>query len=146
MGEGRRVIDARNVGIYFLLLRLARARTIVVGRRVARFRAGWYVYVGSAQRGLRQRIARHLRRRKPKRWHIDYLRGSARVVAVRVLRGAGRRQEAVCARQWLASAAFVPMHKFGASDSPAASHLLGFTRRAAVERHPLWRRADGMTA
>jgi Uri superfamily endonuclease len=37
------------------------------------FPAGQYLYTGSARRNLEARIARHLRRDKPLRWHIDYL-------------------------------------------------------------------------
>ena len=61
-------------GFYQLVVRLGRRRTIVVGR-LGRFEfpAGYYVYTGSAKRGLESRIARHLRRRKRMRWHIDYL-------------------------------------------------------------------------
>lgn len=47
---------------------------------------GWYVYSGSARRAAAARISRHLRKRKPKRWHIDYLltRREARVIAIRL--------------------------------------------------------------
>lgn len=37
------------------------------------FPAGRYVYTGSARRNIEARIARHLRREKRLRWHIDYL-------------------------------------------------------------------------
>jgi Uri superfamily endonuclease len=37
------------------------------------FPVGGYAYSGSAKRGLDARIARHLRRQRPLRWHIDYL-------------------------------------------------------------------------
>jgi Uri superfamily endonuclease len=47
---------------------------------------GWYVYSGSARRTSGSRLARHLRKRKPRRWHIDYLlsRKNARVVGIRL--------------------------------------------------------------
>lgn len=37
---------------------------------------GWYLYVGSAfgPGGLRSRVLRHWRRRKPRHWHVGYLR------------------------------------------------------------------------
>ena len=39
-----------------------------------RFKNGFYAYVGSAQRGLKNRINRHLTKiRKRNFWHIDYL-------------------------------------------------------------------------
>ncbi|NLF39203.1 GIY-YIG nuclease family protein [bacterium] len=133
-------------GVYFLLMRLERARVIRVGTREALFPAGYYVYTGSAQRNLEQRVARHARRRKPKRWHIDYLTAHARVIAVGIIPGAPREDEAAFADEWGALADFVPMRKFGASDSPSASHLAGFRRRAKIERSPLWRKAFVLAA
>ena len=37
------------------------------------FPAGDYIYTGSAKRNLEARIARHRKKEKPLRWHIDYL-------------------------------------------------------------------------
>lgn len=37
------------------------------------FLAGYYYYVGSAQKNLRQRIMRHLRKDKIAHWHIDHI-------------------------------------------------------------------------
>jgi Uri superfamily endonuclease len=41
------------------------------------FKGGYYAYTGSAlgegSVSLRQRVKRHLRRKKTKHWHIDYL-------------------------------------------------------------------------
>ena len=51
------------------------------------FSPGLYAYVGSAQRHRRARVARHLRLEKTKRWHIDYLRPAAEVVAVTYCNG-----------------------------------------------------------
>jgi Uri superfamily endonuclease len=49
------------------------------------FPAGRYVYTGSARRNLEARIARHLRKEKKLRWHIDWLLAApgVRVVSVR---------------------------------------------------------------
>lgn len=59
---------------YQLLIRIARPLDIAVGKlgRFA-FPEGTYVYTGSASRNLEARVARHLRREKTLRWHIDYL-------------------------------------------------------------------------
>ena len=40
------------------------------------FKKGYYLYVGSAKRGLEARIKRHLRKDKKIFWHIDYLKVS----------------------------------------------------------------------
>ena len=59
---------------YRLHIRLAERVTVQVGK-LGRFifPAGRYVYTGSARRGLEARIARHYKKDKPLRWHIDYL-------------------------------------------------------------------------
>jgi Uri superfamily endonuclease len=73
---------------YQLLIELRAARTIAVGC-LGRFRfpAGWYVYTGSARRGIDARVARHRKRDKPLHWHIDWLLAApgAQVRAVRTL-------------------------------------------------------------
>ncbi len=84
------------------------------------FKAGVYVYTGSARRNMEQRIARHLKKRKPKRWHIDYLttRREVRIVEVR------RFDEDECTvNQQTAGEIVVP--GFGASDCKrkCGSHL-----------------------
>ncbi len=50
------------------------------------FKAGVYVYTGSAKRNMEARIARHLKKRKTKRWHIDYLTTKRFVQIVEVRR------------------------------------------------------------
>lgn len=63
-----------NRGIYCIIGRLKEEMVLSVGALGPRnFREGYYIYVGSAMANLRQRVARHLRTRKRKHWHIDYL-------------------------------------------------------------------------
>jgi len=50
------------------------------------FKSGIYVYTGSAKRNMEARIARHLKKRKSKRWHIDYLTTKRAVKIVEVRR------------------------------------------------------------
>ena len=38
-----------------------------------RILSGFYVYVGSARKGIMNRLQRHVRKNKKVRWHIDYL-------------------------------------------------------------------------
>ena len=63
-------------GHYVLLLRVPAGRFTIGALGSLRLAAGLYGYVGSA-RGrsvtLGHRLARHMRRRKVRRWHIDYL-------------------------------------------------------------------------
>lgn len=61
-------------GSYQLLIRLFKGVSLRVGRLGEFFfPAGYYIYSGRAKRALSSRIIRHLRRKKRKRWHIDYL-------------------------------------------------------------------------
>lgn len=63
-------------GHYLLLLAVPASRIKVGAMGPLPFAAGLYAYVGSA-RGrsvtLGHRLARHMRREKVRRWHIDYL-------------------------------------------------------------------------
>jgi Uri superfamily endonuclease len=59
---------------YQLHIRLSQAVRLQIGRLGEfDFPAGVYVYTGSAKRNFEARIARHMRRDKTLRWHIDYL-------------------------------------------------------------------------
>jgi Uri superfamily endonuclease len=59
-------------GIYLLLININKNIDITIGRlNKIRFSKNKYIYVGSAQKNLEQRIKRHFR--KNKFWHIDYL-------------------------------------------------------------------------
>ncbi len=62
-------------GSYMMLLHLERRAEITVGSLGAVvFELGWYVYCGSAKKGLSKRVARHQRKiGKARHWHIDYL-------------------------------------------------------------------------
>jgi Uri superfamily endonuclease len=84
------------------------------------FPAGLYVYTGSARRNLDARIARHIRREKALRWHIDYLLTSQGVHVVEVVRS--RRTECALNR---ASRGRIVAVGFGASDCRAdcGAHL-----------------------
>ncbi len=114
---------------YQLWIALRRPLDIEVGRLgVFRFPAGVYVYTGSARRNLEARIARHCRKDKALRWHIDYLlaKEGAELVCV------GRSTRTECGlNRGTGGAAIVP--GFGASDCRKAcgSHLryLGPRRR-----------------
>jgi Uri superfamily endonuclease len=72
---------------YQLVLHVEKSLTLQVGRLgTVRLPAGRYVYTGSARRGLEARIARHLRKDKPRRWHIDWLTTAPGISIVRVVR------------------------------------------------------------
>jgi Uri superfamily endonuclease len=61
-------------GTYCLLIYLKQNSQINVGKLgEINFKAGYYIYVGSALNSLETRIKRHLRDDKKMFWHVDYL-------------------------------------------------------------------------
>lgn len=122
--------QAGNSGAYKVYLRLRRNVRLNIGRLgEQRLAAGDYVYVGSARRGLRQRVDRHLRLGKEKtghrHWHIDYLltHGASRVLRVETF---VNESECRLSRQTAAtSGVTVPIPGFGATDCRAGceAHL-----------------------
>lgn len=106
---------------YQLLIELPRPLRLRIGRLGSyAFPAGRYVYTGSARRNFEQRIARHLRREKTLRWHIDWLLAAPGVRVIDVT----RHNESECAVN-RATAGVIPVPGFGASDCRAGcgSHL-----------------------
>ncbi|MCC7104352.1 MAG: GIY-YIG nuclease family protein [Chloroflexi bacterium] len=117
----------RQPGCYVLVLRLTRPTRLTVGRLGRlQLQPGWYVYVGSALGGLGPRLARHARRGKPLRWHVDYLREIASLEAVWVRPGT-EPVECLTAQQISAlPTTTVPALRFGSSDCRCRTHLFAF--------------------
>jgi len=111
-------------GTYVLLLCLRCDRQIGVGSLgKLLFKAGYYLYVGSALGGLGARIGRHLRTRKRFHWHIDYLLRWATIYEIWYLLDA-ERAECLWA-QTLTRLPGLQEYKapFGASDCSCRTHL-----------------------
>lgn len=122
--------------MYLLVLFLEKDRRIRVGALGAfDFRAGYYTYAGRALRGLPARVARHFRKKKPLRWHIDYFRKHAEVVEVRAVESREAKAEARLAGALIRKARArmgadaIPAPGFGASDSPLPAHLVYWGKR-----------------
>ena len=118
---------------YQLHIHLSKAVHLQVGRLGEfAFPAGEYVYTGSAKRAFEARIARHLRREKTLRWHIDYLLAAPGVTVTAVLRSDA--DECALNR---ATPGDIPVPGFGASDcrQGCGSHLKCLGRDRAGE-HP----------
>lgn len=110
-----------------LVLQLTHRRIIKVGSlgRI-RFVRGYYAYVGSARRGMRSRVARHLAREKRKRWHIDWLTTQPGVVPIAVASTMLTSLECRIAAA-LSSRAHMRVDGFGCSDCECESHLFCFS-------------------
>jgi len=119
---------------YALVMRLESPTELAIGalgRR--RLRAGYYVYVGSAARGLWPRLARHLRALKPLHWHADYLTSVATPVEAWI-DPSPQDRECLWARVLLEMpGASLPVRGFGASDCRCPGHLAFFRARPSFE-------------
>ncbi len=110
-------------GVYTLVVSVNKDSDVPVGALgKIRFEKGLYVYIGSAQTGIEQRVRRHLRKGKKLFWHIDYLLHNSNAQVIEVLgRAAGKNEECKIAKEIGASGKIVP--KFGCSDCHCKSHL-----------------------
>lgn len=115
-------------GSYCIVFELQdNARTRVGAKGTHEFPGGVYVYVGSALSGLEQRVARHLKATKKRRWHIDYLIQKGEVVSTIMVPSESRRTECAIASALLRSpGAQIVMRRFGSSDCDCPTHLVYF--------------------
>lgn len=115
---------------YQLFIRVARAVHVRVGRLgEIDFPAGHYIYTGSARRNFEARVARHLRREKTLRWHIDYLLAAPGVT----IQDVRRAHDPECALNQ-ATAGEIVAQGFGASDCRhgCGSHLKRLDDKAVL--------------
>ncbi len=108
-------------GSYLLVMRFPAAVNVTVGSLGRQdFRAGYYVYVGSAMRGLKPRLRRHVNKKKTPHWHIDYITNSVSISTVVIFESEQRLECRIAdlLKQQLAS---IP--KFGCGDCICPSHL-----------------------
>jgi Uri superfamily endonuclease len=127
------VMTERGTGLYQLVIRLKKSQLIAVGRRGRfLFPAGYYVYTGSGRRGLESRIARHLRKQKKMRWHVDYLLQHGRVLEVKRY-GNDQEECELNRRVERLPGGRVVVQGFGSSDCRCRTHLFYFRRNPASD-------------
>ncbi len=119
--------EVEDRGSYILILRLHAGRTLNIGKlgRV-RFKAGYYLYAGSALKNLTQRLERHCRERKKLFWHIDYLRAHAEVHLALPIRASDPLECELA--QALKKISHWEVPGFGCSDCSCGSHLFGMNK------------------
>lgn len=114
---------AQDRGAYIIILRLEEDCKISIGKLGSlRFKRGYYVYIGSAKRGLSKRIEHHKRKRKKCFWHIDYLRKHTNFYADFPVRTSGDLECEIASR--LKNFADWTIPRFGCSDCQCETHLL----------------------
>ena len=116
-------------------LSLQEGQRLTVGKLGgASFPKGFYVYVGSAQKNLSQRIERHLRKEKSLHWHIDYLLPHAKILSIQIFKASKEWECRLSRRLAGLEGAGIIMKGFGASDCKCPSHLYYFPRKPPLGR------------
>ena len=121
-------------GIYFLLIKLEREQENEIGALGdLSFKGGYYIYIGSAQNGIEERVKRHLREEKSIYWHIDYFLEISRIDKVFYIRTNEKKTECKAANFFIERGEIID--NFGCSDCDCLSHLiyLGDEEKDAVE-------------
>jgi len=129
--------EEEESGGYLLIIRLRRGSRIRVGRLCEiEFRRGWYVYAGSALRGLRARVERHRRQAKRIHWHIDYLLAcpAAQLVQCLIFPSANRMECRLNRHVLGLDGAVVAARGFGSTDCTEGcpAHLVFFREKPDV--------------
>jgi sugar fermentation stimulation protein A len=117
----------KDGGVYLLILHLKKEQVIstgALGNSV--YRPGWYVYAGSAARGLSQRLARHVRKSKKIHWHIDYLSSQTDTITTIPIRTDNDLECGLAESVRIAGGIGIP--HFGSSDCRCPSHLFYYSR------------------
>ena len=130
-------------GIYTLILFLPKEIHLKIGKLgTQRFPRGYYTYTGSAlgigSSSLRQRLLRHLKKKKQKFWHIDFLLSHQNVHLTGLVAAEidGRVECQMNLYIKIKERAEIPVPHFGASDCrrDCGSHLLYFGREDITKR------------
>jgi len=123
-----------NGGIYVLLIHLKNNKSIKTGRLgLINYKAGYYIYVGSALNSINSRIARHLRKTKKKHWHIDYLTSGADEIKAYPIRTKKPLECDLAGEVSKISDSLIP--DFGSSDCNCRSHLFYFSGNPAFKEN-----------
>jgi Uri superfamily endonuclease len=133
--EPTQVPELPTNGTYTLILFLPKVIDLNIGKLgKKRLLKGYYTYTGSAlgkgATNLRYRIARHLRKKKRKFWHIDYLLANKNVSMKAVIAVETKENMECTINRYLKKivGVKVQVRGFGASDcrKNCRSHLLYF--------------------
>jgi len=116
---------------YMLFMNINKNLSLRIGKLgELRFDKGKYIYVGSARKGLNNRIQRHLAKNKKLFWHIDYLTIHPRVEVFKV--GVSNIEECKLAGFLKRRLDVIP--GFGCSDCNCEGHLFRYDREVSLPK------------
>ncbi len=123
-------------GSYILVLKLKKKSKIKIGKLgLIDFQKGYYCYVGSAlgkNINLENRLERHFRRNKKKKWHIDYLLSNPLVSIDGAIVIQSKKKIECFISQYIEKNADKTIKNFGSSDCKCKGHLHFFKRKASL--------------
>jgi len=128
-----------NSGVYVLEIFAEKNFSVRIKKFAGRiFSAGYYYYIGSAQKNLKQRLTRHLSKNKIIHWHIDHITTIKSNITKSIFISFGSSKDLECE---LANC-FEQIHNidrsilgFGNSDSNCSSTHLFFSKKKIVYSH-----------
>lgn len=121
----------KDRGVYLLIIYLPKEKRIKIGSfEEIDFKEGYYVYIGSAKKGLSKRIARHKRKSKKLHWHIDYLLEESKILNdIPII----TKFEIECSlAKEISQISNTSIQNFGSSDCSCISHLFYFHNNPLV--------------
>lgn len=108
-------------GSYIILIELKKDAKIRIGKiGDIYFKKGHYLYIGSALKGLEQRITRYFRDDKKIHWHIDYLLKESEIIDIFYKENTVREE---CELSNKLKEKLSIIFGFGCSDCKCKSHL-----------------------
>jgi Uri superfamily endonuclease len=116
-----------DTGVYSLLIELKKNQKIRIGNLGKfHFKKGYYIYTGSAMNNLEKRIERHLKKKKKKFWHIDYLLSNKHAQVISILKIKTRERIECKLNETILKNLMgkILIEKFGSSDCKCKSHLI----------------------
>jgi Uri superfamily endonuclease len=110
-------------GSYCIIIKISKPFYEKISNKTINFKKGYYVYIGSALNSIEKRIERHLKRKKKKHWHIDYLLEKRNVEINEIFfKESKTKEECEIAKKILEIGE--PIKNFGSSDCNCISHLI----------------------
>jgi Uri superfamily endonuclease len=126
-------------GIYLLEIKAATDFQVNIKKfKGVTFPAGYFYYVGSAQKNFGSRIRRHLSADKTIHWHIDHITTveTNRIKKIYFIKDVGRYVEIDLADKLMSKLnCKVIVEKFGSSDTPESITHLVYSRRPLSYSH-----------
>ena len=107
---------------YILILISKKDLSIKIGSlEEINFKKGYYIYVGSGKRNIKNRVIRHLKRYKKIKWHIDYLTTNKNFKIKYIFLFDEISECEISKKFYLNNFSYI--YKFGSSDCHCKSHL-----------------------